>query len=77
MMEGKAWGLKAMVFIAWKGMRRNEKLGVMLGMAAGMLAAAECRKEGGLMVAGVLEQPRDFVDGSGMTVMVAGMLCSS
>ncbi|KAI5335448.1 hypothetical protein L3X38_025581 [Prunus dulcis] len=31
----------------------------MAGMAAGMVAAAKGRKEGGLMVAGVLEQPRD------------------
>ncbi|PQM34641.1 hypothetical protein Pyn_10281 [Prunus yedoensis var. nudiflora] len=31
----------------------------MAGMAARMLIAAEWRKEGGLMVVGVLEQPRD------------------
>ncbi|PQQ07490.1 hypothetical protein Pyn_10347 [Prunus yedoensis var. nudiflora] len=31
----------------------------MVGMAIGMLAAAEGRKERGLMVAGVLEQSRD------------------
>ncbi|PQP91943.1 hypothetical protein Pyn_34078 [Prunus yedoensis var. nudiflora] len=44
----------------------------MAGMATGMLAAAEGRREGGLMDA--CSSQRMEVDGSGMTVIAAGML---
>ncbi|CAL2256837.1 unnamed protein product [Prunus armeniaca] len=48
----------------------------MAGMAARMLAAAEGRKESGLIVAGILEQPRDVKGSVGASLFPTGSVGS-